>query len=29
VVDWPDPQRILTPTEGGDGSEMPHVAVHS
>jgi 4-hydroxybenzoyl-CoA reductase subunit alpha len=29
AVDWPDPQRILTPTEGGDGSEMPHVAVHS
>jgi len=29
VVDWPDPQRILTPGEGGDGSEMPRVAVHS
>jgi 4-hydroxybenzoyl-CoA reductase alpha subunit len=29
AVDWPDPQRILTPAEGGDGSEMPHVAVHS
>jgi CO/xanthine dehydrogenase Mo-binding subunit len=29
AVDWPDPQRILTPAEGGDGSEMPSVAVHS
>ena len=29
VVDWPDSQRILTPAEGGDGSEMPRVAVHS
>jgi CO/xanthine dehydrogenase Mo-binding subunit len=29
TVDWPDPQRILTPAEGGDGSEMPRVAVHS
>ena len=29
AVDWPDPQRILTPAEGGDGSEMPRVAVHS
>jgi CO/xanthine dehydrogenase Mo-binding subunit len=29
AVDWPDPQRILTPSEGGDGSEMPRVAVHS
>ncbi|HJS23103.1 MAG TPA: molybdopterin cofactor-binding domain-containing protein [Pyrinomonadaceae bacterium] len=29
AVDWPDPQRVLTPTEGGDGSEMPRVAVHS
>ena len=28
-VTWPDPLRILTPAEGGDGSEMPHVAVHS
>jgi len=28
-VAWPDPLRVLTPAEGGDGSEMPHVAVHS
>ena len=28
-VDWPDPLRILTPAEGGDGSELPRVAVHS
>jgi 4-hydroxybenzoyl-CoA reductase alpha subunit len=28
-VTWPDPLRVLTPSEGGDGSEMPHVAVHS
>ena len=29
VVSWPDPLRVLTPAEGGDGTEMPHVAVHS
>ena len=29
AVDWPDPLRVLTPAEGGDGSEMPRVAVHS
>jgi 4-hydroxybenzoyl-CoA reductase alpha subunit len=29
AVDWPEPQRILTPAEGGDGKEMPRVAVHS
>jgi len=28
-VDWPEPQRVLTPAEGGDGREMPRVAVHS
>jgi 4-hydroxybenzoyl-CoA reductase alpha subunit len=28
-VDWPDPLRVLTPAEGGDGAEMPRVAVHS
>ena len=28
-VDWPEPLRVLTPDEGGDGREMPHVAVHS
>ena len=29
VVDWPEPLRVLTPAEGGDGREMPRVAVHS
>src|SRR2546425_2233318 len=28
-VDWPEPLRVLTPAEGGDGKEMPQVAVHS
>jgi len=28
-VDWPEPLRVLTPAEGGDGKEMPRVAVHS
>ena len=28
-VPWPDPLRVLTPAEGGDGTEMPRVAVHS
>jgi CO/xanthine dehydrogenase Mo-binding subunit len=28
-VVWPEPLRVLTPTEGGDGREMPRVAVHS
>jgi len=28
-VDWPEPLRVLTPAEGGDGTEMPRVAVHS
>ncbi|MEP6708383.1 MAG: molybdopterin cofactor-binding domain-containing protein [Pyrinomonadaceae bacterium] len=28
-VEWPDPLRVLTPAEGGDGREMPRVAVHS
>ncbi len=28
-VQWPTPLRVLTPTEGGDGREMPRVAVHS
>ena len=26
-VDWPEPLRVLTPSEGGDGNEMPRVAV--
>jgi 4-hydroxybenzoyl-CoA reductase subunit alpha len=29
AVDWPEPLKVLTPAEGGDGSEMPRVAVHS
>jgi 4-hydroxybenzoyl-CoA reductase alpha subunit len=29
AVIWPEPLRVLTPDEGGDGSEMPRVAVHS
>ena len=28
-VAWPDALKVLTPAEGGDGSEMPRVAVHS
>jgi 4-hydroxybenzoyl-CoA reductase alpha subunit len=28
-VEWPEPLRVLTPVEGGDGTEMPRVAVHS
>ena len=28
-VEWPEPLRVLTPSEGGDGREMPRVAVHS
>jgi CO/xanthine dehydrogenase Mo-binding subunit len=29
TVEWPEPLRVLTPDEGGDGKEMPRVAVHS
>jgi len=29
AVDWPEPLRVITPAEGGDGREMPRVAVHS
>ena len=29
AVDWPEPLKVLTPAEGGDGKEMPRVAVHS
>src|SRR6195256_1429794 len=29
AVDWPEPLRVLTPAEGGDGREIPRVAVHS
>jgi len=28
-VEWPEPLHVLTPAEGGDGSAMPRVAVHS
>ncbi|MDT4966145.1 MAG: hypothetical protein QOJ64_882 [Acidobacteriota bacterium] len=28
-VEWPEPLKVLTPAEGGDGREMPRVAVHS
>jgi 4-hydroxybenzoyl-CoA reductase subunit alpha len=28
-IEWPEPLRVLTPAEGGDGREMPRVAVHS
>src|SRR5581483_5207616 len=29
ATEWPEPLRVLTPAEGGDGREMPRVAVHS
>jgi 4-hydroxybenzoyl-CoA reductase subunit alpha len=29
TVEWPEPLRVLTPAEGGDGKEMPRIAVHS
>jgi 4-hydroxybenzoyl-CoA reductase alpha subunit len=29
TVDWPEPLRVMTPSEGGDGTELPRVAVHS
>ena len=28
-ITWPQPLKVLTPDEGGDGREMPRVAVHS
>jgi 4-hydroxybenzoyl-CoA reductase subunit alpha len=28
-VSWPEPIRVPTPAEGGDGKELPRVAVHS
>jgi 4-hydroxybenzoyl-CoA reductase subunit alpha len=28
-IEWPQPLKVLTPDEGGDGREMPRVAVHS
>jgi 4-hydroxybenzoyl-CoA reductase subunit alpha len=29
MVEWPEPLRVPTPAEGGDGRELPRVAVHS
>jgi 4-hydroxybenzoyl-CoA reductase alpha subunit len=29
AVEWPEPLRVMTPAEGGDGKEMPRAAVHS
>src|SRR5256885_1514639 len=29
AVEWPETLRVLPPSEGGDGREMPRVAVHS
>ncbi|HEV7860762.1 MAG TPA: molybdopterin cofactor-binding domain-containing protein [Pyrinomonadaceae bacterium] len=29
AVEWPTPLKVQTPAEGGDGREMPHVAIHS
>ncbi len=29
AVEWPEPLKIATPEEGGDGREMPRVAIHS
>jgi len=28
-VDWPEPLRVPTPAEGGDGRAIPREAVHS
>ena len=28
-VEWPAPLKVQTPAEGGDGREMPSVAIHS
>ncbi|HEV2801074.1 MAG TPA: molybdopterin cofactor-binding domain-containing protein [Pyrinomonadaceae bacterium] len=29
AVEWPEPLKVATPSEGGDGREMPRVAIHS
>src|SRR5262245_7679317 len=29
TVEWPEPIRVPTPADGGDGRELPRVAVHS
>jgi 4-hydroxybenzoyl-CoA reductase subunit alpha len=28
-IEWPEPLRVLTPADGGDGREIPRVAVHA
>jgi CO/xanthine dehydrogenase Mo-binding subunit len=28
-VDWPEPLRVATPAEGGDGKEIPREVVHA
>jgi CO/xanthine dehydrogenase Mo-binding subunit len=28
-IEWPEPLKVQTPAEGGDGREMPRVAIHS
>ncbi|MGB7921680.1 MAG: molybdopterin cofactor-binding domain-containing protein [Pyrinomonadaceae bacterium] len=28
-IEWPAPLKVQTPAEGGDGREMPRVAIHS
>jgi 4-hydroxybenzoyl-CoA reductase alpha subunit len=28
-IEWPEPLKVATPEEGGDGREMPRVAIHS
>jgi len=28
-VEWPEAMKVLTPDEGGDGRELPRVAIHS
>jgi 4-hydroxybenzoyl-CoA reductase alpha subunit len=28
AIDWPPPMRVPTPAQGGDGKELPGVAVH-
>ncbi len=29
AIEWPEPLKVQTPAEGGDGREMPRVAIHS
>jgi 4-hydroxybenzoyl-CoA reductase subunit alpha len=28
AIEWPEPLRVPTPAEGGDGKALPHLAVH-